>query len=216
MIRLFLVDDHTIVLDGLRALLTGHSDITITGEAANGDELLELLRLKQPDIILMDISLPGTSGIELCRMVKERLPVVKVLFLSMYTSEEFVFNAVKAGASGYLPKNISQNELLQAIRTIYGGGDYFNEAISNIILKSFVRKSRNTEGQEEPGELLSKRELEILKLFAEGRSNSEISEQLFISIRTVESHKNHIMQKLNLKSPVDLIKFAIRHNIAAI
>lgn len=216
MIRLFLVDDHTIVLDGLRALLTGHSDITITGEAASGDELFELLRLRQPDIILMDISLPGTSGIELCRIVKDQFPLVKVLFLSMYTAEEFVFNAVKAGASGYLPKNISQSELLQAIHTIYSGGDYFSEAISNIILKSFVRKSRNSDSQEDPEELLSRRELEILKLFAEGRSNSEISEQLFISIRTVESHKNHIMQKLNLKSPVDLVKFAIRHNIAAI
>jgi len=215
MIKLFLVDDHNIVLDGLRALLTGHSDIIITGEAGNGDILFELLNSRQPDIILMDISLPGTSGIELCRMVKEKYPDLKVLFLSMYTSEEFVFNALKAGASGYLPKNISQNELLTAIRIIYAGGDYFSEAISDMILKSFVRKSRNND-HDDPGELLSKRELEILKLFAGGHSNSEISEKLFISIRTVESHKNHIMQKLNLKSTVDLVKFAIRHNITEV
>lgn len=215
MIRLFLVDDHTIVLDGLRALLTGHSDISITGEAGDGQKLFGLLSSGQPDIILMDISLPGTSGIELCRMVREQYPDVKILFLSMYTTEEFVFNALKAGASGYLPKNISQTELLTAIRTIYAGGDYFSEYISNMILKSFVRKSR-TADQEEPGELLSKRELEILKLFAGGHSNSEISDKLFISIRTVESHKNHIMQKLNLKSTVDLIKFAIRHDITGV
>lgn len=215
MIRLFLVDDHTIVLDGLRALITGHNNISIIGEAGNGEKLFGLLSESQPDIILMDISLPGVSGIELCRMVREQYPAIKVLFLSMYTTEEFVFNALKAGASGYLPKNISQNELLEAITTIYAGGDYFSEAISDMILKSFVRKSRSSD-HDEPGELLSKRELEILSLFAGGYSNSEISEKLFISIRTVESHKNHIMQKLNLKSTVDLVKFAIRHNIAGI
>lgn len=214
MIRLFLVDDHTIVMDGIKALLKGQDDITITGEARSGAAMMLLLESGLPDIILLDISLPDYSGIELCTMVKEKHSLVKILFLSMYTDEEYVFNAVKAGASGYLTKNISQEELLQAIRTVYNGNDYFSETISNIILKSFIRKSRN----HEPDELnqsadLSKRETEILRLFAEGLSNTDISEKLFISIRTVESHKNHIMQKLNLKSTVDLIKFAIRHKI---
>lgn len=214
MIKLCLVDDHTIVLDGLRALLTGHNHINIIGEAKDGESLFALLSQGKPDIILMDISLPGISGIELCRQVKERYNEIKVLFLSMYTSEEFVFNALRAGASGYLPKNISQKELLDAIDSIYNGGDYFSDTISNMILKSYVRKTRNTEDYTE--ELLSKRELEILKLFAEGNTNSEISDRLFISIRTVESHKNHIMQKLNLRSTVDLVKFALRNKIADI
>lgn len=214
MIKLFLVDDHTIVMDGIKALLRGQEDIGITGEARSGAAMLLLLDSGLPDIILLDISLPDYSGIELCTMVKEKYPMIKILFLSMYTDEEYVFNAVKAGASGYLTKNISQEELLQAIRTVYRGTDYFSETISNIILRSFIRKSRNhePEGQNQSAGL-SKRETEILRLFAEGHSNTDISEKLFISIRTVESHKNHIMQKLNLKSTVDLIKFAIRHKI---
>ncbi|HLO92058.1 MAG TPA: response regulator transcription factor [Lentimicrobium sp.] len=213
MIKLFLVDDHTIVLDGIKALLTGQPDIMITGEAANGEALLNLLEHSVPDVILMDISLPGRSGIELCRLVKEQWPAVKVLFLSMYTNEEFVLNAINAGASGYLPKNISQHELLLAIRTIYSGGDYFSGSVSDIILKSYLRKSRETD-QKSPLENLSKREIEILGLVAEGLSNSEIADRVFISTRTVESHKNHIMQKLNLKTPVELVKFALKHNIA--
>ncbi len=214
MIRLFLVDDHTIVMDGIKALLSGQEDISITGEARSGAAMMLLMESGLPDIILLDISLPDYSGIELCTMVKEKHPLVKILFLSMYTDEEYVFNAVKAGASGYLTKNISQEELLQAIRTVYNGNDYFSETISNIILKSFIRKSRNNEPDGlNQSAVLSRRETEILRLFAEGYSNTDISEKLFISIRTVESHKNHIMQKLNLKSTVDLIKFAIRHKI---
>lgn len=214
MIKLFLVDDHTIVMDGIKALLTGQQDISITGEARSGSAMLALLESHNPDIILLDISLPDYSGIELCTIAKRKYPSIKILFLSMYTDEEYVFNAVKAGASGYLTKNISQEELLLAIRTVYGGNDYFSETISNIILRSFIRKSRNQEpdGQNQLAGL-SRRETEILRLFAEGQSNTYISEKLFISIRTVESHKNHIMQKLNLKSTVDLVKFAIRHKI---
>lgn len=217
MINLILTDDHTIVLDGLKALLTGQDDLNILGEAHSGRELLALLTMQVPDVILMDIALPDCSGIGLSAKVRQEYPSVKILFLSMYTDEEYVFNAIKAGASGYLPKNISQNELLMAIRTIYAGSDYFSESISNIILKSYIKKSRDKEPDTlKSGDVLSKREMEILKLFAEGCSNADISNKLFISIRTVESHKNHIMQKLNLKSTVDLIRFAIKNHIVEI
>lgn len=216
MIRLLLVDDHTIVLDGIKALLTGHDDIAIIGDASDEKSLAEMMIREVPDIILMDISLPGKSGIELCREIKKTYASVSVLFLSMYTTEEYVLNAVQAGASGYLPKNISQQELLTAIRTIYKGGDYFNELISAIIIRSVVRKTRNGEDKNENQEILSKREKEILKLAAEGFPNSEIASRLFISVRTVESHKNHMMQKLNLKTPVELIRFAIKNNLAEI
>lgn len=214
MIRVLLVDDHTIVRDGISALLADMPDISIQGEASNGRDLISLLKTTDADIILLDISLPDYSGIELCEIVRRDYPGIQVLFLSMYITEEYIFNAIKAGAQGYLPKNISQSELLLAIRTVSQGTEYFSESISNTILKSYIKKAK----EKEPGTLnadniLSKRELEVLKFFAEGLPNPKIAERLFISTRTVESHKNHIMQKLNLRSAVDLVKFAIKNQI---
>ncbi|NTW24585.1 MAG: response regulator transcription factor [Lentimicrobium sp.] len=214
MIKVILVDDHTIVRDGIKALLAGQEDIVIIGEASNGLDLLSMLKSGHPGVILLDISLPDYSGIELCEIIRHEYPTIHVLFLSMYTSEEYIFNAIKAGAQGYLPKNISQAELLLAIRTVSQGSEYFSESISNVILKSYIKKAKDREPENlNPENSLSKRELEILKLFAEGIPNPQIAEKLFISTRTVESHKNHIMQKLNLKSTVDLVKFAIKHQI---
>jgi len=214
MIKVFLVDDHTIVRDGIKALLADQNEISIVGEASNGNDFLSLLKSTNVDLILLDISLPDYSGIELCEIVRKEYPGIQILFLSMYTTEEYIFNAIKAGAQGYLPKNISQSELQLAIRTVSQGNEYFSESISNIILKSYIKKAKDKEPETlNPENSLSKRELEVLKLFAEGFSNPHISEKLFISTRTVESHKNHIMQKLNLKSAVDLVKFAIRNQI---
>ncbi|MBL7905052.1 MAG: response regulator transcription factor [Bacteroidales bacterium] len=214
MIKVLLVDDHKIVRDGIRALLSGQEDIRIYDEAGSGSELFRQLNSGLPDIVLMDISLPDISGIELCEKVREQFPLMKVLFLSMYTSEEYIFNAIKAGAQGYLPKNISQDELLHAIRAVAAGEEYFSESVSNIILKSYIKKAQDKEPENlTQSSALSKRELEILRLFAEGNTNPQIAEQLYISTRTVESHKNHIMQKLGLKTAVDLIKFAIKHHI---
>jgi len=215
MIKVILVEDHNIVRDGIRSLLSGNDEIEIAGEASSGLEMSALLKKNNADIVLLDISLPDGSGIEFCQLIKQENPGQKVLFLSMYTSEEYIFNAIKAGASGYLPKNISQQELLTAIRTVYNGNEYFSESISNTILRSYIKKAKKQDEPEEanPETLLSKRELEILKLFAQGKSNPEIADELFISTRTVESHKNHILQKLGLKSAVDLVKFAIKHQI---
>jgi DNA-binding NarL/FixJ family response regulator len=132
----------------------------------------------------------------------------------MHTSEEFIFNAINSGARGYLPKNTSREELVNAIHTIRKGEEYFAESISNVILKSYIKKAKSDNPETANREnLLSKRELEVLRLFAEGLTNQEIADKLFISIRTVESHKNHIMARLELKTTVDLVKFAIRNNI---
>ena len=213
-IRLFLVDDHQLVRDGIKALLTGIHDMVIVGEANNGQELLDKIEVADPDIILMDISLPDHSGIDLTRILGTRRPQCKVLILSMYTNEDFIFNALKAGARGYLPKNTSRHELLDAIYTIYSGQEFLGSSISRIILKSYVRQA--SEKEKEPENLqvvLSSRELEVLKLFSDGQNNKEISEKLGISIRTVESHKNHIVRKLGLKSTVDMVKVAIRNKL---
>jgi len=216
-IQVFLVDDHQLVRDGIKALLAGIPDIKIIGEANDGKEMLEKLGSCNPDIILMDISLPDLSGIELTRRLARERPGIRILILSMYTSEDFVFNAMKAGAKGYLPKNTSRKELLDAIYAIFRGHEFFSEVISKVILKSFVRQAT----QPEPSgnnvtNTLTRREREILKLFAEGFNNLEISEKLHISIRTVESHKNHIVRKLGLKSTVEMVKFAIKHKIVEI
>ncbi len=216
-IKIMLVDDHQIVRDGIKALLESLDNVQVIGEAANVQELLEKLETSQPDIIVTDISMPDISGIELTKIINENpnYSGIKVLILSMFTNEDFIFNAIKAGAKGYLPKNTTRRELFDAVNTIYNGDEYFSESISNIILKSYIKKAQGDE-QADKKEALSVRETEILKHFAQGMANQEIADKLFISIRTVESHKNHIMQKLELKSTVDLIKFAIKNKIVEI
>jgi DNA-binding NarL/FixJ family response regulator len=216
-IRIFLVDDHQLVRDGIKALLMSSEDLEILGEASTGKECFEKIGLQEPDILILDISLPDTSGIEITKKVSDLYPAIKVLILSMYTNEDFIFNAVKAGARGYLPKNTSREELLDAIHTIYAGDEFFADSITRIMLKSYVRKAKEDDmGAQATSVILTQREIEILKLFAEGFINKEISDQLDISIRTVETHKNHIMKKLELKSTVELIKYAIRNKIVEI
>ena len=213
-IRIILADDHQLVRSGIANLLLSEPGFEIAGEASDGAELLELLERQPADVAVLDIAMPGMSGIELTRRITVKYPSTRVLILSMYNSEEFIFNAINAGAKGYLPKNTSRKELIEAIRVVRNGEEYYAESISNVILKSYIKKAKS--GPDDPGgkeALLSKRELEVLRLFAEGHSNQEIADKLFISIRTVESHKNHIMQRLELKSSVDLVKFAIRNNM---
>ena len=216
-IRIFLVDDHQLVRDGIKALLMSAENLTILGEAASGRECFEKIAIEPPDILILDISLPDTSGIEITRRVTVEYPSTRVLILSMYTNEDFIFNSVKAGARGYLPKNTSREELLTAIQTIYQGEEFFADSISRIMLRSYVRKAKEDDSMPQRGPVpLTTREIEILKLFAEGFINKEISDKLDISIRTVETHKNHIMKKLELKSTVELIKYAIRNKIVEI
>ena len=211
-ITIILVDDHQLIRDGIKSLLADDNEIEVIGEASDCDELYAKLKNKQPDILLMDISLPCKSGIEITKELTETHPEIKVIILSMYNDEDFIINSLKAGAKGYLPKNTNKSEIRDAIKSIYRGEEYFNEKVSKVILKNFVRNASKPEG-DRIGNQLTQREVEVLKLYAEGKTNQEIADQLFISIRTVESHKNHVMQKLNLKSNVDLIKFAIKNKM---
>jgi DNA-binding NarL/FixJ family response regulator len=216
-IQIFLADDHELVRDGLKALLSGIPDIRISGEAASGKELFDLLRNTSPDVLILDISLPDISGIEALKILSKEHPRLRVLVLSMHTGEEFILGAVKAGARGYLPKNTSRDELLEAIYSVDRGEEYYSRSISRTLLKSFLRTTRGQPpSPQKRGYSLSDRETEVIRLFAEGSSNAEISEKLKISIRTVETHKNHVMKKLGLKSAVELVKFAIRNKIIEI
>jgi len=211
-IKVILVDDHVIVRDGIKALISDEANINIITEASSASELAGKLEVYRPDVILMDINLPDSNGIELTRELKESRPEIKILILSMHMEEDFIVNAIEAGAKGYLPKTTSKKELISAINTISSGEDYFNETISNILIKSYVKRAQAPKKVEEKVIDLTRREKEIITLFALGMSNKEIADKLFISIRTVESHKNNIMNKLELKSTVDLVKFALKNN----
>ncbi len=214
-IRIILVDDHQIIRDGLRVLLMHLPELMITGEASSGGELLALLKTNPADILIMDICLPGISGILLTEQIRKLYPEVKVIMLTAMTSEEFILNSLKAGAYGYLPKDVRQEELVEAILTVSEGKEYIARAISAKVLQKLVRYSR-TPANERQENILSVRESEVLELFAEGYSYKEIADRLSISVRTVETHKEHIMDKLGLHSVADIVKYAIKQGYISI
>jgi DNA-binding NarL/FixJ family response regulator len=210
-IKIIIVDDHQIIRDGIRSLLAGIEDIDIIAEAGSAEECIQKLRFHQADLALIDISLPGISGLKLTEQLSVSHPSLKILILSMHLNEEYISGAIKSGALGYLAKNTTRDELISAIHIVADGNKYLGKVVSEVITSGFVRRLQMQD--QVANEFLSKRELEILKLTAEGFGNKEISEKLFISIRTVESHKNHIMQKLGLKSAVDMARYAIKNGL---
>ncbi|BDX38095.1 DNA-binding response regulator [Tenuifilaceae bacterium CYCD] len=214
-IKVLLVDDHQIVRDGIKSILTDEQDILLTGSVDNAKEALAFIETNLPDVVIADLSMPNISGIELTEIITAKYTSVKVLILSMFNNEEYIVNAIRAGAKGYLPKQDSTTEiLLEAIRTIHNGDDFFSPSISKIVMKSFVNNLKGNKINETSGKVqLTSREKEILKLYVEGFTNTEISDKLNLSIHTVKTHKNNIMQKYNFKSTVEMIKFAIKNNI---
>ena len=213
-IKLVLVDDHQLVRDGVKVMLMNVADIEIVGEAADSSELFELLKTIQPDIIMMDISMPEHSGIEVTEIIKKQGLKVKVIMLTADVSDAAVFDSLKAGALGYLPKNAKRDEILQAIYKVNEGEEYIAESITNAVLKTYISKARNLNYIDPIRNIeLSKREIEIVELFSEGLSYKEIANRLYISTRTVESHKNNILEKLELKTIVDMVKYAIKNGI---
>jgi DNA-binding NarL/FixJ family response regulator len=215
-ISIFLVDDHQVVRDGLISMLAGFPEFHISGQAASGENLMADIRNIKADVLILDIELPDISGVELCQKVLSERPDIRILILSMYTGEEFIFKAIAEGAKGYLPKNTTRDELAEAIRAVAAGKEFFSPVISHIMMKSFINKAKSTRNEEKNHEELSKREIEVLRMLAEGIPNVEIAGKLFISIRTVESHKSHIMQKLELHTTAELVKYAIRNKLIEI
>jgi DNA-binding NarL/FixJ family response regulator len=209
-IKLIIVDDHQIVRDGIKAMFLVSKGIKIIGEAADYDSLMRLLTKQTPDIIILDISLPGKSGVEITHELKKKNEEIKILILSANTDEESIIEAIKAGANGFLPKDTSKEEFISAINLVFNNEDYFGEKLSKIIYKSYVQHVKT---KPEHNTCLSEREIEIVKLLADGLSSKEIADILFISPRTVETHKNNIISKLNLKNNVELVKYAIKHGI---
>ncbi len=214
-IKVLLVDDHQIVRDGIKRILKDESDIELIGSVSSGKEALDFTRCTEPNLVIADLSMPNMSGIELTKKLTATYPEIKVLILSMFNDEEYIVSAIQAGAKGYLPKQDSTTDvLLEAIRTIAGGDEFYSQSISKIVLKSFIKNVKNTNvGDVAKKHQLTSREKEILKLYVEGFTNNEIAEKLNLSVYTIKTHKNNIMQKYNFKSTVEMIKFALRNNI---
>lgn len=212
-VKVILVDDHQMFRDGVKSILHDEETIEVIGEVGSGEKLYEMLKTVKPDLVITDISMPDISGIDITRHLAGNYPDIKVLILSMHKNVEFITNSLAAGANGYLPKDTSMKELLEAIEVISRGGNYFNRDISDTLLSSIIKKSKS-QSTEAKAVSITAREREIINLVVEGLTNKEIAERLFISIRTVDSHKNNLMQKLNLKSTVELVKYAIRNNLA--
>ncbi len=214
-IKVLLVDDHQIVRDGIKSILTDEQDILLAGSVCNAKEALTFIETNLPDVVIADLSMPNISGIELTEIITAKFASVKVLILSMFNNEEYIVNAIRAGAKGYLPKQDSTTEiLLEAIRTIHNGDDFFSPSISKIVMKSFVNNLKGSKTNKTSEKIqLTSREKEILKLYVEGFTNAEISDKLNLSIHTVKTHKNNIMQKYNFKSTVEMIKYAIKNKI---
>lgn len=215
-IKVIIVDDHKIVRDGIASFTLGHKTIQVIGEAGDEDELMKLLERSEPDVVVMDISLPGKSGIELTEYLSNNYPEIKVLILSALDQELDILNSIKAGASGFLHKECEEKEFLYAIEKVFLGENYFSKRISAIIQQSFVKKTKESNEIETQEEALSVRELDVLKSLAIGCSDKIIADKLFISIRTVETHKKNIREKLKLNSTAELVIYAIKNNIIEI
>ncbi len=211
MIKLLLVDDHAVVRSGLHMILDQEEDIIIVGEAENGDEAFSRAMELKPDVILMDIGLPDMTGIEVTKKIKEKLPEISIVALTIHEDEEYFFKMLEAGATGYVPKRAAPGELLTAIRAAAVNEVYIYPSLAKLLVKDFLNQdqSRNQDSVSK----LTKRELEVLAHLADGSSNQEIALNLSISPKTVSRHRENIMRKLNLRNRTELVKYAIRKGI---
>jgi len=203
MIRILLADDHKIVRDGLKRILAAHADLQVAGEAASGDEALKLVRANDYDVAVIDMSMPGLAGVDLIKRLKGEKSGLRLLVLSMHGEHQYAARALKAGASGYLNKDSAAEQLVGALRKIAAGGVHISEAAAATLLRR--------EGSRH--EALSDREFEVLRLLVEGLGPTEIAERLHLSVKTVSTHKTRILQKLEVGSTAELVRYALEHKL---
>ena len=208
MIRVLLADDHAIVRNGLKEILESTGDIIVVAEATNGHEALARVREIEVDVAVVDLSMPGRSGVELIKLMKAERPKLRLLVLSMHSEEQYAVRAVRAGAAGYLTKESAADELVAAIRRIAGGGAYISpETAERLVLAS------NSGAEGPPHTQLSNREYEVFRALVEGRSVTDIAATLNLSVKTISTHKSRILEKMALSSQADLVRYALRHNL---
>ena len=211
-IRVLLADDHTILRAGLRMMLNAQPDIEVIGEASSGREAVAITAHLAPDVVIMDISMPEMNGIEATRQIKKQFPDVRVLILTMHENEGYLFQSLRAGASGYMMKEAADTELIQAIRTVQAGRFYLSPIAQSMMVGDYLQRVHAGEEKDSYNDL-TEREREILVLVAEGLTNNQIAEKLIISPKTVDTHRTHVMDKLNLHSRAELVKYAMRRGL---
>lgn len=205
-IRVLLVDDHALVRAGIRSLLEEIGGVEVVGEAGDAAAALEMLAAAQPDVVLMDIAMKGMTGLEAAARIRERQPQVRVIVLSMHSSEEYVLQALRAGAAGYLLKDAATAELELALRSVMRGESYLSPAVSKQVVDGYVQRV----GAEAPPEILTPRQREVLQLLAQGQSTKQIAFRLELSVKTVETHRSQIMERLGIRDLAGLVRYAVR------
>ncbi|MCH8317009.1 MAG: response regulator transcription factor [Bacteroidetes bacterium] len=216
-ILIIVADDHHLIRDGIVSMLNNVDDFEIVGEAENGKEVVEKTKKLKPDVVIMDINMPEMNGIEATKIIKEECPDTRILVLTMYDNEEYIRNILEAGAEGYLLKNTKRNEFISAIYAVMEGEYFFSKRITNLIIKGYVNKSAHKPKETSEVNIpISKREKEVLALIVEELTNKEIADKLFISIRTVETHRRNIMEKLNVRTAYGLVKIAVESGLISV
>jgi len=214
-IRVLLVDDHKLLREGLASMLNDADDMLVVGSVSSGEQAINDFPALKPDVILMDIMMSGMTGIEATRWIKEQNNAIRIILISSEVKKELVTAGIQVGIDGYLPKDVGKETLIEAIRCVIKGTRFFNEAITSLVFEDFYQKNKTSTTKvkfKNPHELTS-REQEILALVAGGKGNKQIADELFISVKTVETHKSHILEKLNLKNTAALVKYAIKNNL---
>ena len=213
-IRVLVVDDHTIVRDGIRALLTLTGDIEVVGEASNGSEALKMVKELEPDVVLMDIAMPIMDGLEATRRIHKEFPRTRVLVLTQYDDKEYVFPVIEAGASGFISKVAASSELASGIRSVSQGDSYLSPPVAKLLVEDYQRGGGRT--IHDPYDQLTDRERDVLKLAAEGHTTQKIAEMLVVTPKTVEGHKTNLMAKLGIHNRTELVKYAVRRGIITV
>lgn len=215
-VKIVIADDHAVVRTGFSMILNYQEDMEVVATAADGVEAYQKFLEYKPDVLILDLSMPpGESGLVATSKISESFPETKILILTMYDDEEYLFHVLKSGAKGYILKNAPDEQLILAVRTVYKGETYVDMKMTTSLVNEFINQSHQEEVSysSDPFKILSKRELEILPLIAKGYGNKDIAEKLFVSVKTVEAHKTHIMNKLNLKSKPELVEYALKKKL---